>query len=79
MTMDVVKQVRVTVPDLSSKVKDARLLDGRSAQALATAAGISTAYWYQIENNQRQWLSEEILRGIENALGIDFGVNFDEL
>jgi transcriptional regulator with XRE-family HTH domain len=77
--MDVVKQVRVTVPDLSSKVKDARLLDGRSAQALATAAGISTAYWYQIENNQRQWLSEEILRGIENALGIDFGVNFDEL
>lgn len=47
-------------------------------QVLATLAGISTAYWYQIEQGKRQWISEDSLRGIEKALGIDLGVRFDD-
>lgn len=74
--MDVVKQIRVTIPDLSQKIKEAREKDGRSVQVLATLAGISTAYWYQIEQGKRQWISEETLRGIERALGLDLGVRF---
>ncbi|WP_199311698.1 helix-turn-helix domain-containing protein [Anabaena subtropica] len=45
---------------------------------LATLAGISTAYWYQIEQDKRQWISEETLRGIEQALGMNLGVQFDD-
>lgn len=78
MLMDVVRQIRVSIPDLSHQIKAAREADGRSAQALSTVAGISTAYWYQIENNKRQWISEQTLRGIEAALGVDFGVSFEE-
>ncbi|MDZ8261962.1 helix-turn-helix transcriptional regulator [Nostoc sp. ChiQUE01b] len=75
--MDVVRQIKVTIPDLSQKIKEAREKDGRSVQVLATLAGISTAYWYQIEQDKRQWISEETLRGIEQALGIDLGVQFN--
>ncbi|WP_375496446.1 helix-turn-helix domain-containing protein [uncultured Nostoc sp.] len=78
MLMDVVRQIKVTIPDLSHKIKEAREKDGRSVQVLATSAGISTAYWYQIEQEKRQWISEETLRGIEQALGLDLGVRFDD-
>lgn len=78
MLMDVVRQVKVTVPDLAEKIKEAREKDGRSAQVLATFSGISTGYWYEIEKNKRRWISEEILRGIEKTLGVDFGVRFEE-
>ncbi|YAF98997.1 MAG: helix-turn-helix domain-containing protein (plasmid) [Nodularia sp. CChRGM 3473] len=78
MLMDVVRQIKVTIPDLSQKIKEAREKDGRSVQVLATLAGISTAYWYQIEQDKRQWISEETLRGIEQALGMNLGVQFDD-
>ncbi|GJD22925.1 Transcriptional Regulator, XRE family protein [Rivularia sp. IAM M-261] len=78
MLMNVVRQIKATVPDLCQKIKEAREKDGRSVQVLATLAGISTAYWYQIEQGKRQWISEDSLRGIEKALGIDLGVRFDD-
>ena len=77
MLMDVVKQVRISVPDLESRIKRHREQSGRSAQSLATEAGISTAYWYQIEKGERQYITEDVLRGIERALKVDFGVKFD--
>lgn len=77
MRMDVVRQIRVTVPDLENRIKTLRDSSGRSAQSLATEAGISTAYWYQIEQGKRQYITEEVLRGIERSLGTNFGVNFD--
>ncbi|WP_242025304.1 helix-turn-helix transcriptional regulator [Leptolyngbya sp. FACHB-36] len=75
--MDVVRQIRVSVPELEKQVKELRESSGKSAQTLATEAGISTAYWYQIEKGERQYITEEVLRGIERALGVDFGVRFD--
>lgn len=77
MLMDVVRQIRVTIPDLEKRIKELREASGKSAQSLATEAGISTAYWYQIEKGERQYITEEVLRGIEKALGVDFGVKFD--
>lgn len=75
--MDVVRQVKVSMPMLGRMVLEAREKDGRSAQVLATQAGISTGYWYQIEKGERKWISEETLRGIEQALDVDFGVKFE--
>ena len=59
------------------KLKQARIADGRSAQVLATLANISLGYWYQLEKEDREWISEEVLRSIESVLNIDFGVTFD--
>jgi transcriptional regulator with XRE-family HTH domain len=66
------------IPDFGEKLKAARIADGRSVQVLATLASISTGYWYQLENEQRNWISDEVVKGIESVLGIDFGVNFND-
>lgn len=78
MLVDVVRQIRVGVPDLEKRIKELREASGRSAQSLATEAGISTAYWYEIEKGNRQYITEEVLRGIEKALNTDFGVRFND-
>ena len=78
MLMDVVRQIRVSVPDLEKRIKKLREVSGKSAQSLATEAGISTAYWYQIEKGERQYITEEVLKGIEKALNVDFGVTFND-
>jgi transcriptional regulator with XRE-family HTH domain len=65
------------VPHFGEKLKQARLADGRSVQLLATLAGISVGYWYQLEKEDREWISEEVLRSIESVLNIDFGAKFN--
>ncbi len=69
---------RVMVEDLPNKIKQARIADGRSVQVLATKAGISSAYWYELEGKKKSWVSLEIIRSIEKVLGIDFGISFKE-
>ena len=76
LCMDVVR--KVSVPGLGARIKEAREKDSRSVQVLATLAGISIAYWYQIEAERRSWISEEILRSMEKVLGADFGVRFGD-
>ncbi len=66
------------ISDFGQKLKAARIADGRSAQVLATLAGISTGYWYQLENEQRVWVSDEVVKAIESALIVDFGVSFHD-
>jgi len=66
------------VPDFGERLKKARVEDGRSVQVLATLAGISVGYWYQLEKEDREWISEEVLRAIESVLNIKFGAQFDE-
>lgn len=72
--MDVV--YRKPALDLPQKIKQARIKDGRSVQLLATMAGISSAYWYQLETDKREWVSVEIIKKIEEVLEVDLGVNF---
>ncbi|AUB44527.1 Transcriptional regulator, containings XRE-family HTH domain (plasmid) [Nostoc flagelliforme CCNUN1] len=64
MLMDVVRQIKVTIPDLSQKIKEAREKDGRSVQVLATSAGISTAYWYQIEQKKDSGFLKKLCAGL---------------
>lgn len=65
-------------PNIGAMIKQAREADGRSVQTLATLAGISLAYWYAYEQEKRDWISEEHFKGIQRALGVDFGVTFDD-
>ncbi|NET59724.1 MAG: helix-turn-helix transcriptional regulator [Symploca sp. SIO2E6] len=76
--MEVFKQIRIQVPELGQKIKKAREQDPRSVQLLATLAKISISYWYQIEQEKRDSISEETLRSIEKVLGVDFGVNLPD-
>jgi transcriptional regulator with XRE-family HTH domain len=73
--MEVVR--KVSIVDLSEKIKKARVADGRSVQVLATLAEISSVYWYQLENNKRSWVSEEVIRRMEKVLGVEFGIEFN--
>ncbi len=80
MTTSIVKVRRYQEREIigfGDKLKQARIADGRSAQVLATLANISLGYWYQLEKEDREWISEEVLRSIESVLNIDFGVTFD--
>ncbi|EAZ89364.1 helix-turn-helix domain-containing protein [Crocosphaera chwakensis] len=64
------------VVNFGKRLKEARMADGRSVQVLATMAGISLGYWYQLEKEDREWISEEVLRSIESVLDTDFGAQF---
>ncbi len=68
----------IDVTDFGERLKQARIEDGRSVQVLATLAGISVGYWYQLEKEDREWISESVLRAIESVLNINFGVKFYE-
>lgn len=67
----------IEVPNFGERLRQARIDDGRSVQVLATFAGISVGYWYQLEKEDREWISEEVLRAIETVLSVSFGAQFD--
>jgi len=69
-------------PGLGKKIKQARELarskDGRSLAGICRECGVSRAYWYQLEKEDlRSPATEEMIRKVEKALGVDFGVKFE--
>lgn len=76
-TMKVERTLSVDVPGLGQKIKQAREADPRSLTAICALAGMSSANWYRIENEDTKVLPEETLRKIEQVLQIDLGVTFD--
>ena len=67
------------VPGLGDQIKAARENSDRPLRELANAAGMTTANWYRIENEEVKRLPEETLRKIEQVLGVEMGVSFDDL
>ncbi|WP_445634557.1 Helix-turn-helix transcriptional regulator [Nostoc sp. DSM 114161] len=70
--------LRVDAPGIGAKIKNARERDPRSVDELAKAAGMTRANWYRIEREENDVLPEPTLRKIEEVLGVDFGVKFDD-
>ena len=62
------------VSGLGEAIKAAR--NKRSVTPLAAAAGISSAYWYAIEGEQKDAVSAEVIQAMAAALGMNdcFGV-----
>lgn len=74
----IIKQ-EIDVPELGERIKKAREADSRSLTKLAALVGVSRNYWYQLESESVMGgMSEETLRRIEEVLGIEFGVRFDD-
>lgn len=76
--MKVRRVTDVDAPGLGGKIRDVRKADPRSLTDLAADAGMTTANWYAIENEEIKALPLETLRRIEEVLGIDLGVKFDD-
>lgn len=77
--MKVKRCIEIEVKNLGEKIKKARKASDRSLESLASEAGISRVYWYDIENEKvRDSLPEETLRKIESALNIDLGIDFEQ-
>jgi transcriptional regulator with XRE-family HTH domain len=78
--VEVVKTLKVNVPGLGDRIKQARqarINAGVSMTEIAAAAGMSVQNWYRIEK-ERQSLPVETLQLMEKAVEVDFGVNFDD-
>jgi transcriptional regulator with XRE-family HTH domain len=72
----VIEEVR-EFPGLGAAIKRAREADQRSLAQICRDCGISRQYWYQLEREDlRAPATEEIIRKIEEALGVDLGVRF---
>lgn len=71
--------IEIEVPGLGERIKAARQKRqqaGKTMTDLASAAGMSVQNWYRIEK-ESQTLAEEVLKKIEDALEVSFGVKFD--
>ncbi len=64
-------------PGLGERIKQLRLASKKPLAQLAADAGISVPHWNRIENERVKDLPEETLRGIEQALGVDLGVQLE--
>lgn len=74
----IIKQ-EIDVPGLGQKIKNSRESDSRSLKELAETVGISRNYWYQLEAEAvLGGVAEDTLRKMEQVLGVDFGVRFDD-
>lgn len=76
--MKVRKVIEIEVPGLGNKIKKAREASARSLTELCAAAGMTTANWYRIEAEETKSLPIETLRKIEEVLGVDLGVQFND-
>lgn len=73
--MRVYKTVGVECASLPEKIKAARLkVRDKTMTELASAANMTTAYWYKIERGGCKDLPIATLEAIERALGVSFGV-----
>lgn len=69
--------VGVDVTGLGERVKKARLASNRTVAELAALAGMTRQGWYKIEKEQTQFLAEDILKRVQSALGVDFGIGVE--
>ncbi len=78
-----VRQIReVEIDGLGERIKQARLAvaQSKSLEQVCNEVGVSRTYWYDIEKETLKGaLSIENLRKIEQSLGIDLGVRFEEV
>lgn len=74
-----VKETVVDFPGLGKRIRQARERDERSLSQICRECGISRSYWYQLESEDlRSPATEEIIRKVEEILGIDLGVYFSD-
>ena len=72
-----IQRLEVEVSELPTQLRGALDQSGKSASKLCAEVGISRTYWYRLINGEEEAIAEETLRKIEEALGANFGANFE--
>ncbi len=78
LLMKVRKVIDVEAPGLGARIKAAREADRRSLASICRTVDLTPMYWYKIEAEEVKALPIETLRRIEEVLGIDFQIEFDD-
>lgn len=78
LLMKVRKVIDIETPGLGAKIKAAREADSRSLLSICKEIDLTPMYWYKIEAEDVKALPIETLRRIEEVLGVDFGVSFND-
>lgn len=78
LVMKVKKVLEIEVPDLGSRIRKAREADSRSLAEICRQVPMTTMNWYRIEAEETKALPIETLKRMEEVLGVDFGVRFDD-
>jgi transcriptional regulator with XRE-family HTH domain len=78
LLMKVRKTIDIEIPGLGERIRQAREKDGRSLTEICRQIPMTTMNWYKIEAEETKALPIETLRRIEEVLGVNFGVQFDE-
>jgi transcriptional regulator with XRE-family HTH domain len=74
-----VQEIVIDFPGLGQRIRHAREQDDRSLSQICRESGISRSYWYQLESEDlRSPATEEIIRKVEQVLGVDLGVTFGD-
>ena len=76
--MKVRKVIETKVPGLGDRIRQAREADSRSLAEICRQVPMTTMNWYRIEAEETKALPIETLRRMEEVLGVDFGVSFDD-
>ncbi|MBA3922792.1 MAG: helix-turn-helix domain-containing protein [Nostocaceae cyanobacterium] len=76
--MKIRKTIDIEVPGLGERIKETRERDRRSLAKICREIPMTTMNWYKIEAEDTKALPIETLRRIEEVLGVDFGVSFDD-
>lgn len=80
MTVKRIVEHEVYIPDLGLKIQLARKAINKPLTVLCKEADVSRNYWYQLESGKIPGtVSEQTLRRIEKVLGVNLGVDFDEI
>lgn len=75
--MKVIKVLSVDIPGLGHRIKTARENDPRTLKKICEEVGMSAQNWYRLED-EKQTLTIETLRKIEEVLNVSFNVNIDD-
>jgi transcriptional regulator with XRE-family HTH domain len=70
-------KTEVDVEGLGARLKAAQRDSPKNIEQLVRELDISRTYWNSLINETAAGISIEMLRKIEAALGVDFGVTFD--
>jgi transcriptional regulator with XRE-family HTH domain len=73
-----IERKEVEIPDLNRRIADAQKDSGKPIAVICKMVGFSRSYWYQMINGKEEAIAEETLRKIEEVLGVDFGVSFND-
>lgn len=74
--MLVKREILTDVPDLAERIKAARKSSGKTVKALAEASGMTEMNWFKLEDGTIKTITEDRLRQVEKALGVEFNVQF---